>query len=130
MLQPKKTKYRKTQKGKLKGNAQRGAQIAFGSFAIKSVDEGFINARQIEAARILVESTELAAEAMQQGFELGTVTSVDVLNALRDQFTAERDLQRTRYEQITYYLFLKRETGVLTAEDMIEVGAWLEPASL
>ena len=54
MLQPKKTKYRKTQKGKLKGNAQRGAQIAFGSFAIKSVDEGFINARQIEAARIAV----------------------------------------------------------------------------
>ena len=85
---------------------------------------------QIEAARILVESTELAAEAMQQGFELGTVTSVDVLNALRDQFTAERELQRTRYDQIKYYLFLKRETGVLTAEDMIEVGAWLEPASL
>ena len=54
MLQPKKTKYRKTQKGKLKGNAQRGAKIAFGSFAIKSVDEGFINARQIEAARIAV----------------------------------------------------------------------------
>ena len=54
MLQQKKTKYRKTQKGKLKGNAQRGAQIAFGSFAIKSVDEGFITARQIEAARIAV----------------------------------------------------------------------------
>ena len=54
MLQPKKTKYRKTQKGKLKGNAQRGAQIAFGSFAIKSIDEGFITARQIEAARIAV----------------------------------------------------------------------------
>ena len=54
MFQPKKTKYRKTQKGKLKGNAQRGAQIAFGSFAIKSLDEGFINARQIEAARIAV----------------------------------------------------------------------------
>ena len=54
MLQPKKTKYRKPQKGKLKGNAQRGAQIALGSFAIKSLDEGFINARQIEAARIAV----------------------------------------------------------------------------
>jgi large subunit ribosomal protein L16 len=54
MLQPKKTKYRKQQKGKIKGNAQRGAQIAFGSFAIKSLDEGFITARQIEAARIAV----------------------------------------------------------------------------
>jgi|TARA_B110000014_G_scaffold152047_1_gene106271 large subunit ribosomal protein L16 len=54
MLQPKKTKYRKQQKGKIKGNAQRGAQIAFGTFAIKSLDEGFITARQIEAARIAV----------------------------------------------------------------------------
>jgi large subunit ribosomal protein L16 len=54
MLQPKKTKYRKQQKGKIKGNAQRGHQIAFGSFAIKSLDEGFVTARQIEAARIAV----------------------------------------------------------------------------
>ena len=52
MLQPKKTKHRKQQKGKIKGNAQRGHQIAFGSFAIKSLDEGFITSRQIEAARI------------------------------------------------------------------------------
>ena len=85
---------------------------------------------QIEAARILVESTTLASEAMQQSFTLGTVTSVDVLNALRDQFSSERELQRTRYEQIEYFLLLKRETGALTAEDMIEVGAWLEPATL
>ena len=85
---------------------------------------------QIGAALILVESTALASEAMQQGFTLGTVTSVDVLNALRDQFGAERDLQRTRYDQIKYFLLLKRETGALTAEDMIEVGEWLEPGSL
>jgi large subunit ribosomal protein L16 len=54
MLQPKKTKYRKLQKGKIKGNAQRGSQIAFGSFGIKSMDEGFLTSRQIEAARIAV----------------------------------------------------------------------------
>jgi len=54
MLQPKKTKYRKQQKGKMKGNAQRGSQIAFGSFAIKSLDEGYLTNRQIEAARIAV----------------------------------------------------------------------------
>ena len=40
MLQPKKNKIQKKQKGVMKGNAQRGAQIAFGSFAIKSLDEG------------------------------------------------------------------------------------------
>ena len=45
MLQPKKTKFRKQQKGKIKGNAQRGSQIAFGSFGIKSMDEGFLTSR-------------------------------------------------------------------------------------
>ena len=80
-----------------------------------------------EAAVILVESTALSAEAMQQGFDLGTVTSVDVLNALRDQYQAERDLQRTRYEHINYLLLLKRETGTLEAEDMLEIGSWLIP---
>jgi len=54
MLQPKRTKYRKTQKGKMKGIAQRGHEIAFGSFAIKTMDEAFITSRQIESARIAV----------------------------------------------------------------------------
>jgi large subunit ribosomal protein L16 len=54
MLQPKRTKYRKMQKGRMKGNAQRGNQIAFGSFAIKSLEECWMTARQIEAARIAV----------------------------------------------------------------------------
>ena len=84
---------------------------------------------QTDAASVLVESTALSAEAMQQGFDLGTVTSVDVLNALRDQFQAERDLQRIRYSHIRYLLLLKRESGTLDAEDMLEVGSWLEPRS-
>ncbi len=54
MLQPKKTKYRKMQKGRIKGIATRGALVSFGSFGIKTLDEGFITARQIEAARIAV----------------------------------------------------------------------------
>ena len=51
MLQPKKTKYRKQQKGKMKGNAKRGSQLAFGSFGIKALEECWITGRQIEAAR-------------------------------------------------------------------------------
>jgi len=54
MLQPKKTKFRKMQKGKMKGNAQRGHQLAFGSYGIKALEEVWITARQIEAARIAV----------------------------------------------------------------------------
>jgi len=52
MLSPKRTKFRKTQKGKMKGVTKRGAQLAYGTFGIKSLDESFITARQIEAARI------------------------------------------------------------------------------
>lgn len=51
MLQPKKTKFRRQQKGKMKGNAQRGNQIAFGSFAIKTMETAWITGRQIESAR-------------------------------------------------------------------------------
>jgi len=51
MLQPKKTKYRRMQKGKMKGNAQRGNQLAFGSFGIKALESAWITGRQIEAAR-------------------------------------------------------------------------------
>lgn len=54
MLQPKKTKFRRHQKGRMKGNAQRGNTIAFGSFAIKALDSHWITGRQIEAARIAV----------------------------------------------------------------------------
>ena len=54
MLQPKRTKFRKMQKGRMKGNANRGNQIAFGSFAIKTMEESWITARQIEAARIAI----------------------------------------------------------------------------
>lgn len=85
------------------------------------------SALRTEAARKLAESTALSATAMQQGFELGAVTSVDVLNALRDQYRAERDLQRTRYEHVKYLLLLKRDTGTLTADDLLEVGSWLIP---
>ncbi len=52
MLQPKRTKFRKSQKMKMKGNAKRGDQLAFGSFGIKALEEARVTARQIEAARI------------------------------------------------------------------------------
>ena len=52
MLQPKRTKYRKMQKGRMKGDAGRGNQLAYGTFGIKSMESEFLTARQIEAARI------------------------------------------------------------------------------
>ncbi|MEP6262363.1 MAG: 50S ribosomal protein L16 [Gillisia sp.] len=52
MLQPKRTKYRKMQKGRMKGVSQRGHRLSNGTFGIKSIDSNFLTARQIEAARI------------------------------------------------------------------------------
>jgi large subunit ribosomal protein L16 len=54
MLQPKRTKFRKAQKGRNRGLAQRGSQIAFGSFGLKSLEPGWLTSRQIEASRIAV----------------------------------------------------------------------------
>ena len=54
MLQPKKTKYRRQQKGVMKGNSQRGHQLAFGSYGIKSLGTTWMTGRQIEAARVAV----------------------------------------------------------------------------
>jgi large subunit ribosomal protein L16 len=54
MLQPKRTKFRKAQKGRNTGIAHRGRQIAFGSFGLKAIDAGWLTSRQIEASRIAV----------------------------------------------------------------------------
>ena len=51
MLQPKRTKFRRMQKGRMKGLAQRGNQLAFGSFGLKAMDSTWITGRQSEAAR-------------------------------------------------------------------------------
>ncbi len=51
MLQPKKSKHRKAHKGRIRGNAQRGAMVAFGSFGLKAMEPKWITNRQIEAAR-------------------------------------------------------------------------------
>ena len=52
MLQPKRTKFRKQQKGRMKGISQRGHQLSNGTFGIKALDSNFLTSRQIEAARI------------------------------------------------------------------------------
>lgn len=52
MLQPKRTKFRKSQKNVKRGMSMRGNQLAFGTFGIKSLDDKWITARQIEAARV------------------------------------------------------------------------------
>ncbi len=52
MLMPKRVKYRKTQRGRMRGKATRGATVAFGDFGLKAVEPGWITQRQIEASRV------------------------------------------------------------------------------
>ena len=52
MLEPKKVKYRKIQKGRRRGTAYRGSTLAFGDFGLKAIDRGWMSAREIEAARV------------------------------------------------------------------------------
>ena len=52
MLQPKRVKYRKQQKGKIRGNAMRGNTVAFGDYGLQTLAAGWITNRQIEAARV------------------------------------------------------------------------------
>ncbi len=54
MLMPKRTKHRKMQRGRTKGKAIRGSSIAFGDYALKSLDPAWITSRQIEAARVAI----------------------------------------------------------------------------
>ncbi|GBE36245.1 50S ribosomal protein L16 [bacterium BMS3Bbin07] len=54
MLMPKKVKYRKTQKGNMRGKAYRGSDVSFGQYGLKALEPGWLTSRQIEAARIAI----------------------------------------------------------------------------
>ncbi len=54
MLMPKRVKYRKTQRGRMKGNSTRGTEISFGSFGLKALEPAWITSRQIESARVAI----------------------------------------------------------------------------
>jgi len=57
MLMPKRTKYRKQQKGRNRGKAYRGSSLAFGTYGLKAIELGRINSRQIEAGRVALSRT-------------------------------------------------------------------------
>ncbi len=57
MLQPKRTKFRKMMKGRLRGMAYRGSDVSFGEFALQATDRGRVNSRQIESARMAIQRT-------------------------------------------------------------------------
>ena len=99
-------------------NAQRRTREAF--LGVKS------GISRVEALAQAVRSAISAKEAIEAGFQVGTRTSVDVLNAERDVFGARRDHTAARYDYILNVLRLKRFAGTLSEEDLFTVNAWLQ----
>ena len=81
---------------------------------------------QVNALAQTLESSNVALEATQAGFEVGTRTAVDVLLALRDTYRSQRDYARARYDYLLNALRLKQATGTLMLEDLQSVNAWLK----
>ena len=90
--------------------------------AYLGVDSGISRVHALEQA---VRSSQTAAEAIEAGFQVGTRTSVDVLDAQRELFRARRDLAGAKYGYILDVLRLKRAAGVLAEEDLWRISIWL-----
>lgn len=81
---------------------------------------------QVHALDQALESTRTALRAQEAGLEVGTRTIVDVLNAQRELFGAERDRARARYTYLLNGLRLKQAAGILTREDLAQINQWLK----
>jgi outer membrane protein len=81
---------------------------------------------RVNAFERAVESAQIAADATEAGFEVGTRTSVDVLLALRTVFESQRDLAQARYDYLLDTLNLKQAAGSLNTNDLLQINAWLE----
>ena len=80
---------------------------------------------KVKALQRAVESNEKATEAANAGFEVGTRTIVDVLDAQRELLRARRDYARSRYDYLLDTLRLKQAAGILAGEDLVHFNEWL-----
>lgn len=80
---------------------------------------------RVKALKQAVVSNEKALESTQAGYEVGTRTTVDVLNARRNLFSARRDYARSRYDYILNSLRLKQAAGIVTINDLEQINSWL-----
>ena len=82
---------------------------------------------QVKALAEAVVANKSGLEATQAGFEVGTRTIVDVLDAQRDLFSAQRDFAIARYNYILSLVALKQAAGSLSEAEMVRINKWLEP---
>lgn len=84
------------------------------------------NISQVNALKQALASSNIALQATQAGFEVGTRTAVDVLDSQRELFRAKRNYAKARYDYILETLRLKQAAGLLSEEDILQVNHWLE----
>lgn len=98
----------------------------------RQASEAYLNVlagiSQVKALRQAVASSESALKATQAGYDVGTRTTVDVLDARRELFRTQRDYARARYDYILASLRLKQAAGMLNVEDVQQVNSWLQPS--
>ncbi len=80
---------------------------------------------QVKALKQALESSNVALEATEAGFEVGTRTSIDVLISLRETYRARRDYASARYQYLLDNLRLKQAAGILEEDDLFEINRWL-----
>ncbi len=81
---------------------------------------------QVQARKQALSSAQTALEATQAGFEVGTRTAVDVLNAQREKFRARRDYSRARYDYLLATLRLRQAAGTLDETHLRQINSWLQ----
>jgi len=99
----------------------------------RNVRDSYLNVQsgisRVKALKQAVVSNETAYSATLTGFEVGTRTSVDVLNARQALLNAQRNYSNARYIYITNTLQLKQAAGLLKEEDLEKLGEWLQPVA-
>jgi len=103
--------------------AQRRATVRQTRQAYLGVEAGI---SQVEARKQALASAQVALEATQTGYRVGTRTAVDVLNAQRQRYAAQRDYASSRYDYILATLRLKQAAGTLNEGDLQQVNGWLQ----
>lgn len=81
---------------------------------------------RVQALKQAVLSSEKALESTEAGYEVGTRTTVDVLNVRSNLFSARRDYAQARYTYILNTLRLKQSAGIVTVDDLVQINSWLE----
>lgn len=99
----------------------------------KSVREAFLNTKsareRVDATHKAVLSAEKSYEAQQKGFQYGTVTVVDVLDASQTLYEARRDYRRAYYDLMVQGLTLSQVVGEFSPEKMAEINGWLDASA-